>query len=105
MNWKKVGIHALPWVVIVLLTYLMYNLPDNVESGDYYGWLPMTLVSYMAIFYGYYYKLVPLYLGKNNTAFWIWTISILLLYPIIKYGWDHLIGVGSLAVVIVNLEK
>ncbi|MEM8893508.1 MAG: sensor histidine kinase [Bacteroidota bacterium] len=105
MNWKKIGLHALPWLAMVLLTYFMYNLADSVKPNDYYSWLPMTLASYMAIFYGYYYRLVPLYLGKNNGVFWVWTIAILLLYPVIKYGWDNLIGVESLAVVIVNLDK
>lgn len=104
MNWKKTGLHILPWLFLVLLTNIMYNLPKNVEVGDYYVWIPMTLASYLAIFYSYYYKFVPEYLGKNNRVFWAWTIGILFLYPVAKYGWDDLIGVQSLAVIVVDVD-
>lgn len=104
MNWKKIGLHVVPWLFLVLLTHLMYNLPKNVGGGDYYIWIPMTLTSYMVIFYSYYYKLVPEFLGRNNRAFWSWTIGVLLLYPVAKYGWDTLVGVQSLAIIIVDVE-
>ncbi len=104
MNWKKIGLHVLPWLFLVLLTHIMYNLPKHVGAQDYYAWLPMTLASYLTIFYSYYYKFVPEYLGRKNRVFWAWTISILFLYPIAKYGWDTLIGVQSLAVIVVDVD-
>ena len=105
MNWKKVVLHATPWLFQVVISMLLYNLGEEVDATDFFRWLPMTLLAQMTIFYGYYYSIVPDYLGKRNRVFWAWTIGILLFYPVIKYGWDSLIGAKSIAVIIVNIES
>ncbi|MEQ9300704.1 MAG: histidine kinase [Cyclobacteriaceae bacterium] len=104
MNWKKVALHVIPWTIQVLIMHLLYSLGDDVDSFDFYRWLPMTLAAHMGIFYGYYYKVVPNYLGKKNNVFWTRTIMLLLFYPLIKYGWDSLIGVKSIAIVIIDVD-
>ena len=93
------------WSFYFMMTVGLYTTQQNEPLQETILWVILTGGANLVIFYGYFYHVVPKFLGKNNTRFVLITVATILLYPPVKYLIDQQLGLSSLSAVLLNFSK
>lgn len=90
-NYRKlviVLIHVLAWVLYLLFYRLAFVQQSGSEQYRYL-FLASIVITDIPVFYYYYLRAIPrLLVGKKVWKFFLWTLLIVLAYPVARYGID-----------------
>ncbi|MCH2226130.1 MAG: histidine kinase [Crocinitomicaceae bacterium] len=104
----KIALHIGYWAFYMLcVSTILFKSSETSEIftiGKYAIWLAVSMPFKWVIFYGYYYILIPKWFTDKTWKFFGITISLLLVYPFVKYGLDQLVGTWSIPTLVVNTE-
>lgn len=104
-NWVKWIIQILYWSLHFSINIGLYTAIDGNDFPNVVTWSIVTLGSTLLIFYSYFYYIIPKFLGKNNLKFFLITISVIILYPTLKYLLDQQLGLESLRTLQLNVNE
>ncbi len=96
-------LHAFCWLLyFAFLGLIIYA--SEIEMYQYLGWLIINVPFKLAIFYSFYYFLIPRWLGKKTGKFILFIALLLLIYPPVKYGLDSALGIISIPILEVDSD-
>ena len=93
------------WSFQFMIQIGLYAIIEEESTAEVILWSLLTGGSTLAIFYAYFYKVVPSFLGKNNLKFTLITVAVIVIYPPLKYFIDQQLGLSSLSTLTLDLSQ
>jgi len=100
---QKFLLHGLCWLFYFSFIGLLISISD-IQLHEYFGWLIINAPFKLAIFYAFYYYLIPRWLGKKTGKFIKSVVLLLLIYPPVKYSIDSAFGIISVPILQIDAD-
>ena len=100
---QKFLLHGLCWLAYFAFIGLLVSISD-IKMYQFFGWLIINAPFKLAIFYSFYYYLIPRWLGKKTGKFIRAVILLLLIYPPVKYNIDKAFDVISIPILEIDAQ-
>ncbi|MEQ8240714.1 MAG: sensor histidine kinase [Cyclobacteriaceae bacterium] len=100
----KLGLQVIYWSVLVVVTGLLISFNQEEPFSFYIKWALVAFSFKMAIFYSYFYILIPKWLYRSTWKFVLVTVLLFIIYPVAKIFIDQLLGLDSIQSVAMDFE-
>lgn len=101
----KIGLQIFYWTIMLGFTGLIISLAEDAGIRYYVKWAAIAFPFKLAIFYSYFYYVIPKWLYNSIGKFILITLLLFTIYPVVKYSIDQLLGVQSIQSIAVMVDE
>ena len=103
-RYLKITAQVIYWLCYVFCIWFIVDNTEEFPMEKLWLWFVVSMPFKFAIFYGYYYFIIPKWFARRWLYFIGVTLGILLIYPVLKLGIDNFLGLPSLRAVVIQSD-